>query len=51
MSHGHRPAKRGTVFDGLSIKLLHTVLSNTLMYISKEQLTEFVLGEFEKRVR
>ncbi|KAH8063642.1 allantoicase-like protein [Aureococcus anophagefferens] len=51
VSHGHRPAKRGTVFDGLSIKLLHTVLSNTLMYISKEQLTEFVLGEFEKRVR
>ena len=38
----------GSIFDGLSIKLVHTVLSNTLMYLSKEQLTEFVLSEFEK---
>ena len=41
--------RRGACFDGFSIKLAHTVLSNTLMYLSKEQLTVAVLGVLQTR--
>ena len=39
-------SRNASVWDGLSIKLVHTVISNTLMYLSKEQLTQFVLRTF-----
>ena len=42
----HGPAKGGSMWDGLGIKLVHTVLSNTMMYLSKEKLTAFVLRTF-----
>lgn len=45
-THASRNKARASVWDGLSIKLVHTVLSNTLMYLSKEQLTQFVLKTF-----
>lgn len=43
----HRPAgmpTRGGCFDGLTIKIAHTVLSSILMYVSKEQLTILTLS-------
>ena len=44
---GHGTHSRtASVWDGLSIKLVHTVISNTLMYLSKERLTQFVLRTF-----
>jgi len=45
-THASRNKARASVWDGTSIKLVHTVLSNTLMYLSKEQLTQFVLKTF-----
>ena len=41
-----RNEEKASIWDGLSIKLVHTVVSNTLMYLSKEQLTQFVLKTF-----
>ena len=38
--------RNASVWDGLSIKLVHTVISNTLMYLSKEQLALRVLRTF-----
>ena len=39
----------GSCFDGLGIKLLHTVLSNVMMYMTKEQLTIYVMRMMQSR--
>ena len=36
-------------FDGLGITLVHTVLSNALMYVFKEQLTVYAMHAMQTR--